>query len=262
MDPEIKEVEPKKSVVKCDLNKKFSMIDLEDNNIQIIENEENINVDIKLNQIIKKESISNFKFEQREKALLEKIKNLQFELEIERQKCIENQNISIRRTIYKDNSEIMLEKESYNTIYDFFNKLQEIINNDQISQLVQEYKNRINTEPVDYNEVLEMERRVWESEKNLILKKMDEKCQRLFQVEIDNEYLLETNKNYESNFNPNDGLYVGKILSLERNLKQLNEMHQDALTQKSTLSIQLKVFDSFIRLLRIKLERRMRGYWY
>jgi hypothetical protein len=143
---------------------------------------------------------------------------------------------------------------------EFFSKLEEIVNNDQVSQLVQEYKNKIPNDASDgfkcthpnYDELMESERKIFENEKRLILRALDEKSEKLNQFEMDNKHLAEKIKIFETKLSPDDRNYVKKILILEKNLEQLNSMLQQALTQKSIVSIEIQVKIIKTRLSKIK----------
>ena len=60
-------------------------------------------------------------------------------------------------------------------------------------------------------------------------------------MDNDNKDLRERIKLLESKMNPDDKNYVKKILSLEKNLEQVNLMYHQVVTQKSVLKIENQV---------------------
>jgi kinesin family protein 5 len=205
-------------------------------------------------QIIKElESTLKKAYESKEKELLQEIERLNQELEIEKNKNMEVLETSVRHTLNNiDNlSEKKINPLSIGIMKDFFSKLEDIVNNDQVSQLVEEYKNKLPNlaETVEqfkcnhpnYDELMENERKVNENEKRLILRALDEKAEKFNQFEMENKHLNEKIKILENKFPQDDRNYVKKILTLEKNLEQLNTMLQQALTQKSIVSIEIQV---------------------
>lgn len=187
-------------------------------------------------------------FEEKEKELQNQISGLKTELEARNNEIMET---SIRHTIFeKDNNttELKFNTTTVNTINDFFTKLEEIVKNDQITQLVQEYKNRIQVDDKqndNIEDIIENEKKGIENEKKVILKALDEKSERLNQFEMENKHLATKVKLLETKFTPDDRNYVKKIINLEKNLEQINIMLQNALTQKSLVNIEIQVETSF-----------------
>jgi kinesin family protein 5 len=185
-------------------------------------------------------------FEEREKELLQQINNLKTEIDTKNNDMLDT---SIRNTIYeKETNDIKYTPATVDAISSFFTRLDEIVQNDQISQLVQEYRNRIQVDKQEtpYDDMLESEKKIHENEKRVILKALDDKSERLNQFEMENKHLLTKIKSLESKFTTDDKNYVKKIINLEKNLEQLNSMLQNSLTQKSLVNIEIQVmFDYF-----------------
>jgi hypothetical protein len=60
-------------------------------------------------------------------------------------------------------------------------------------------------------------------------------------MDNDNKDLKERIKLLESRMNPDDKNYVKKIITLEKNLEQVNLMYHQVVTQKSVLKIENQV---------------------
>jgi hypothetical protein len=67
------------------------------------------------------------------------------------------------------------------------------------------------------------------------------------QVENDNKELKEKIKLLEAKMSPDDKNYVKKIVSLEKNLEQVNLMYHQVVTQKSVLKIENQVLEKKLK---------------
>jgi hypothetical protein len=65
--------------------------------------------------------------------------------------------------------------------------------------------------------------------------------------ENENKELKDRIKLIESKMNPDDKNYVKKIISLEKNLDQVNLMYHQVVTQKSVLKIENQVYEKKIK---------------
>jgi kinesin family protein 5 len=255
-------------IVELDLNKRMSELDVADDDLEMLKKQIlNVQKDTEQLKLDNPECLTpeNFKFqgqdefnemlestkktfEAREKELLLQIDQLKQELENEKVKNVEVLDTSIRNTIAENTAEKFnpLSPPSIGLMHEFFSKLEDIVHNDQVSQLVQEYKNKLpegeyKCNCKNYDEMMESERKNFENEKRLILRALDEKAEKLIQHEMENKHLGDKIKILETKMPAEDRNYVKKILMLEKNLEQLNAMLQQALTQKSIVSIEIQV---------------------
>lgn len=60
-------------------------------------------------------------------------------------------------------------------------------------------------------------------------------------MEVENKELRDKNKLLEAKINPDDRNYIKKIMTLEKNLEQVNTMYHQVVTQKSVLKIDNQV---------------------
>lgn len=66
-------------------------------------------------------------------------------------------------------------------------------------------------------------------------------------MEHDYKELKEKMKFLEGRMNPDDKSYIKKIISLEKNLEQVNLMYHQVVTQKSVLKIENQVLEKKIK---------------
>jgi kinesin family protein 5 len=104
-----------------------------------------------------------------------------------------------------------------------------------------------NSQPLTTEEIVKKERKKYDHEKKLILKALDEKTDKIGALDSENKELKDRIKLLESKMNPEDKNYVKKILTLEKNLEQVNLMYHQVVTQKSVLKIENQVLEKKIK---------------
>jgi kinesin family protein 5 len=177
-------------------------------------------------------------FDSKEYELQEKICELQEKLDIQENAI--KRNDPIVDDIYIKIQDILKTKvDTKSKFINFFNtfknKLTEITNTDLSGLILHESDKNV-------EEINKKEKIKHDSEKMLILKTLDDRSERINLLDCENRELKERIKLLESKMNPDDKNYVKKIMTLEKNLEQVNQMYHQVVTQKSVLKIENQVF--------------------
>ncbi len=176
-------------------------------------------------------------FDSKEYELQEKICELQERLDIQ-ENAVRRNNSNLDDVFMRlqDMLKSKDQKETKNKFINLFNtmkeKLSEITNVDLSTFSLKEGNNEESIK----------EKIKHDSEKILILKTLDDRSERINLLDCENRELKERIKLLESKMNPDDKNYVKKIMTLEKNLEQVNQMYHQVVTQKSVLKIENQVY--------------------
>ena len=220
--------------------------------------ENEIKMQIKVRELEK--ALENYKYKEK----FDEGTGLNFnneEIDYNNEEHDEVSNKSVRKTLYESNRKNEIQSsEEYPVLKQLISRLELIEDKNGIMMIIDEYKQKLNDINEEYyyieekvtckeclkikenlTNILESEKKKAENEKKIILKVLEEKSERLSQYENENQELFESIKKLESKFNPEEKNYVKKLVTLEKNLEQLNKMFQNALAQKSILAINKEV---------------------
>jgi hypothetical protein len=108
-----------------------------------------------------------------------------------------------------------------------------------------------NPNQVNVNHVLieeEADSKELENEKVLILKSLEDKSERLAQLENEIKELNDIIKIYDNKINIEDRNWAKKVVLLERNIDTLNKMYQEVVTQKNMVKCENKILNKKVKL--------------
>lgn len=103
------------------------------------------------------------------------------------------------------------------------------------------YKNKLELDEPDIAKDIE-------NEKILILKSLEDKSERLAQLENEIKELNDTIKIYDNKINIEDRNWAKKVVLLERNIDTLNKMYQEVVTQKNMVKCENKILNKKVKL--------------
>lgn len=90
-------------------------------------------------------------------------------------------------------------------------------------------------------QMLKKDKKRYENEKRFILRLLEEKSERIAQLEIELKENSNSIKILENKVNPEDRQFAKKIVNLEKNLDQLNSMYQQIVTAKGVVKCENQV---------------------
>lgn len=91
------------------------------------------------------------------------------------------------------------------------------------------------------------ELKLLENEKLFIIKVLEEKSNKLAQCEIEIKQLNETIKTLENKILPEERHIAKKVLILEKNIQELNNMYQQSITNKSVISTENQILNKKLK---------------
>jgi uncharacterized coiled-coil protein SlyX len=212
---------------------------------------------------------------QKQRDKIEKLEKM-----LENSQNSQKDNISV--TVNKQNIQINNSVEFFNQLFRLSEKNEDLKNYLQlVSKNNNNNQNAVHIgpekKPVDMEDLPEdgldglpqnpqdfqLEKQKFQNEKKYIMKTLEEKAEKIAQLEIENKELYERSKMIESKLNPvknkikkDDKNYVKKIVSLEKNLEQINLMYHQLVTQKSEQKISIIVNYFLIKVMEKKLKKK------
>lgn len=86
-----------------------------------------------------------------------------------------------------------------------------------------------------------------ENEKLFIIKALEEKSEKVAQQDAELKEMQDLIKIYESKLQPEDRLWAKKVITLEKNIEQLNRMYQQIVSQKGLIKCENQILTKKIR---------------
>ena len=196
-----------------------------------LENEKFLNLEKnelikRLEETINKNELMILKFKENENILNKNTKEVQNQIiELKNENNLNNEETSRNSLMLIENS-----KRKNQEFCEFFNRNEE--NNNKYLQEIEELKRELKKS---------------ENEKKYILKALEEKSEKIAQQEIETKEFMEMVKILEGNISPEDKDTAKKIISLKRNLEQMNVMYQQIVTQKGVVKCENQILNKKIK---------------